>query len=72
MAHFLGSAPAAYGQCENGKTELTATPIIQIYEVLGILPDYLLFNAASDLWRDDPGQMHRCRHMRSWRSRCPA
>ncbi|WFR97811.1 helix-turn-helix domain-containing protein [Rhizobium tumorigenes] len=63
LAILFGSAPAAYGRYENGITKLTATRIIQLCEVLRIVPDDLFFNAAPHLWGDDPEEVQKRRRI---------
>lgn len=59
LALLFGSAAAAYGRYESGVTKLIATRIINLCEVLHILPDELFFAAAPHLWGDDPEEAQK-------------
>ncbi len=63
LAILFGSAPAAYGRYENGITKLTATRIIQLCEVLRIVPDDLFFSAAPHLWGENPEEVRQRRRI---------
>jgi len=63
VALLLGSLEQVYGRYERAVTKLHATQVIHLCEVLRILPDDLLYEAAPHLWGETPEEAHERRRV---------
>ncbi|TCQ71320.1 hypothetical protein EDF68_1272 [Ochrobactrum sp. BH3] len=49
----MGLSTPVYGRYERAFSKLHVTRMIHICEVLGLMPIYILYEAAPDLWGDN-------------------